>query len=105
MNMELVNKINKTYPFIEDLVNTLYTTELNNLIDNRCSTEDDKRVFIMFILMYFYTYLSIPKEIKKNDDIKNELKIFLSDIIRNPDKRKTIIQLYKNFENSINYLQ
>lgn len=104
MNIELVNKINKNYPFIEDLVDTLYTTELNNLMDNKCSTEEDKRVFIMFILMYFYTYLSIPLEVKKNEEIKSELKLFLSDIIRNPEKRQIIIQLYKNFENSIKYL-
>ena len=99
-----LNIINKNYPFVEELVDILYTTELNDLIDARCETEEDKKVFIMFILTYFYTFLSIPTDIKKTDELKSELKLFITDLIRNPEKRYNIIQLYKTFENSIKYL-
>lgn len=93
------------YPMIDELVNSLYKPELNNLIDTKCHTLDDKRVFLMFLIMYFYTYLSIPNEIKDKFDIKHELKVFLTDIIRNPEKRTKCIELYKTFENSVKSLK
>lgn len=93
------------YPMINELVDSLYTSEINNLIDTKCETIDDKRVFLMFIIMYFYSYLSIPTELKETCDIKNELKIFMTDMIRNPEKRTKMIELYRTFENSVNYLK
>ena len=95
------------YPMIDELVNSLYKTDINNLIDTKCETIDDKRVFLMFLIMYFYSYLSIPASVKNNEkvDVKNELKIFLTDMIRNPDKRSKCIELYTTFEKSVKYLQ
>lgn len=93
------------YPMIDELVESLYTQEINNLIDTKCETVDDKRVFLMFMIMYFYTYLSIPNEIKTKYDMKEELKIFMSDMIKNPDKRMKMIELYRTFETSVNYLK
>jgi hypothetical protein len=55
--------------------------------------------------MYFYTYLSIPKDVKEQFDMKNELKVFLTDMIRNPEKRSKCIELYTTFENSVKLLK
>jgi hypothetical protein len=93
------------YPMIDELVNSLYKEEINNLIDTKCETVDDRRVFLMFLMMYFYTYLSIPKDLKEQCDMKNELKVFLTDMIRNPEKRSKCIELYTTFENSIKLLK
>ena len=41
----------KIYPMIDELVNSLYTTEINNLIDTKCETVEDKRVFLMFLII------------------------------------------------------
>lgn len=45
-------------PFIGELVDSLYTEELNKLIDKTCESEIDKRTFMMFIMMYFLTYIN-----------------------------------------------
>jgi hypothetical protein len=92
------------YPLIDQLVDTLYTDEINNLINSKCQSIDDRRVFLMFLVMYFYTNLSIPTEIKEQYDVKNELKLFLTDIIKNPNKRHKCIELYTFFENSMRIL-
>ena len=47
------NKI-KIYPFIDELVDALYTDELNKMIDSE-NVQVDKKTFIMFIIMYFVT--------------------------------------------------
>lgn len=108
MNVE-ITKFNKNqnyiFPLIDDLVNSLYTDEINDLIDTKCKTIEDKRVFFMFLIMYFYTYLNISNDIKENYDVKKELKIFLTDVINNPDKRIKCIELYTNFEKSIKFLK
>ena len=93
------------YPMIDELVDSLYTPEINNLIDTKCETTDDRRVFLMFLIMYFYTYLSIPKDVKEQYDMKHELKVFLTDMIRNPEKRSKCIELYTTFENSVKLLK
>ena len=108
MEMDITNFTNKhpdIYPMIDELVNTLYTTDINNLIDTKCETVDDRRVFLMFLIMYFYTYLSIPKDVKEKFDIKQELKVFLTDMIKNPDKRSKCIELYTTFEKSVKLLK
>lgn len=102
---KFLNNYPEIYPMIDELVDTLYTKELNNLIDTKCETIDDRRVFLMFLIMYFYTYLSIPKDITNQYNVKSELKVFLTDIIKNPDKRTKCIELYKNFENSVKLLK
>lgn len=78
------------YPMIDDLVETLHNDTLNNLIDSKCVTNLDKKTFMIFVIMYFYTYLNVGKEASKED-----IKIFLTELIRNPDKRKQCIELYQ----------
>jgi hypothetical protein len=108
MDLDITNfseKHRDIYPMIDELVNSLYTNDINNLIDTKCETVDDRRVFLMFLMMYFYTYLSIPKDLKEQFDMKNELKVFLTDMIRNPGKRSKCIELYTTFENSVKILK
>lgn len=93
------------YPMIDELVNSLYKDDINNLIDTKCETVDDRRVFLMFLIIYFYTYLSVPKDVKEKYDMKHELKVFLTDMIKNPEKRAKCIELYTNFEKSVKLLQ
>lgn len=108
MDLDITNFNNKhpdIYPMIDELVNSLYTADINNLIETKCETTDDRRVFLMFLIMYFYTYLSIPKDIKEKFDMKQELKVFLTDMIKNPEKRSKCIELYTTFENSVKLLK
>lgn len=96
------NKTKNISPMFDELVDILYNDELNNLIDEKCKTTDDKRVFLMFLIMYFHSYLSIPLEMKTQFDIKIELKSFLSELIQNHDKRKRCLDIYKTFEKTLN---
>ena len=97
--VEIDKKI--VFPIINELVDTLFTNELDELVDTYCVTNDDKRVFLMFIMTYFYTYLGISPETEKDSHLKQKLKEFLSETIRNPDKRKECLMLYTNFEKII----
>lgn len=78
------------YPMIDDLVETLHNDTLNNLIDSKCVTNLDKKTFMIFVIMYFYTYLNVGKDTSKED-----IKLFLSELIRNPEKRRQCIELYQ----------
>lgn len=97
---ELVNDI-QILPGINDLVNVLYIENLNEFLDKKNETSDDRRVLLMFLIMYFYSYLSIPKQVKSNVDVKQTLKVFLSELIRDKDKRLICLNVYKNFEDSL----
>ena len=86
-------------PFIDDFVDCLYTDQLNDLVEKSCQTDIDKRTFMMFIMMYFSSYLSM------NDlggrDRKTVLKVFMSDLIMNSEKRQKCVELYRTFEQSV----
>jgi hypothetical protein len=97
---ELVNDA-KILPGINDLVDVLYTENLNEFLDKKNETQDDRRVIMMFIMMYFYSYISVPREVKNYIDVKQTLKAFLSDLIRDKDKRLICVNVYKNFEDSL----
>lgn len=88
-------------PGINELVDLLFNENINNFIDKKCESVDDRRTIFMFVMMYFYTYLSIPDNMKMNKDLKQNLKIFLSDMIHNKDKRLKCLEMYTMFENTI----
>jgi membrane-bound lytic murein transglycosylase len=82
------------YPFVDEMVDTLYTDECNNLIENAVSTNGDKSVFLMFVMMYFGIHLKLDNQ---NDATKKEqIKSMLSDVIRDPHKRKLCIEMFQN---------
>lgn len=100
---ELVNDA-QILPGINDLVNVLYTEHLNEFLDKKNETSDDRRVLLMFIMMYFYSHLSIPKEIKDKVDVKQTLKAFLSDLIKDHTKRLSCLEIYKSFEKTVSIM-
>lgn len=103
MNIQFVNLINDIdiLPGINDLIDVFYNDGINKYIDKKCDNTDDRRVIMMFIMMYFYSYISIPRELKNYIDVKQTLKVFLSELIRDKDKRLICLNVYKNFEDSL----
>lgn len=79
------------YPFIDTLVDALFTPEINAIIDSD-NVQFDKKSFIMFICIYFSTRLYAKKCSKQT------IKEFMTDIIRNPEKRQKCILLFNSFE-------
>ena len=92
---------NRILPGINDLVEVLHTSELNEFIQEKCKTDVDKRTFLMFILMYFYSFLNLPENLKS----KKNMKVILSEFIANHEYRSKCIELYTTFEESICHLQ
>ena len=91
-------------PFMDELVDSLYTEELNALIDKTCQTGLDKRTFMMFIMMYFFTYINVSGPsggVSKPEERKVMLKVFMSELIMNSEKRRRCVELYMLFEKSV----
>jgi hypothetical protein len=88
------NTNTKIYPFIDELVDALYTDELNKIIDSE-NVQLDKKTFLMFIVMYFTT------RIHSNILDKDSIKYFLTDLIRTPEKRQQCIEIFLMFEKSV----
>lgn len=87
-------------PFMNELVDSLYTEELNALIEKACQTGVDRRTFMMFIMMYFFTYINVNTS-GEGGDRKEMLKVFMSDLIMNSEKRRRCVELYLSFERSV----
>lgn len=100
---ELVNDIT-ILPGINELINVLYTEHLNEFLDKKNETSDDRRVLLMFLIMYFYSYLSIPKQVKDKINVKQTLKAFLSDLIIDHTKRKACLDMYQSFESTVSLM-
>lgn len=92
--MDLQKKVN-IYPFIDTLVDALFTKEINDIIDSE-NVSVDKKSFIMFICIYFSTRLY------SNKCSKEAIKQFMTDLIRNPEKRQKCILLFNSFEQVVN---
>jgi hypothetical protein len=91
--MEL-QKTNKNYPFIEKLVDSLYTKELNEIMESE-NVKEDKNTFMMFIAMYFS--IRVHSESITKDDIK----IFMTELVRDQSKRRKCIELFNQMSNLI----
>ena len=57
------------YPFIDEMVDVFYTDNCNNLIESAVTSNTDKSVFLMFVVMYFGIHLKLEQE---NDLSKKE---------------------------------
>ena len=90
---------NKIYPFIDEMVDVFYTENCNSMIKQAIETESDKKTFLMFVMMYFGIHLKLENE---NDEMKKQqIKILLTDFIRDPEKRKCCIEMFETkFNNS-----
>ena len=93
------NSLSDIYPFINDLVDTFYTEKLNLLVQQSIEQEQDKSVFMMFVMMYFGIHLKLKSE--NDQDKKDQIKLLLNDLIKNPEKRKYCIEM---FETRFNHL-
>ena len=93
LNVQRKENVKKViYPFIDELVDTFYTDETNSLIENAVSSNGDKSVFLMFVMMYFGIHLKLDNS---NDQVKKEqLKLMLSDIVKDHNKRQICIQMF-----------
>jgi len=89
------------YPGIDKLVDALYCDEINSYINDICHDELDKKTFIMFVIMYFYIYFGLECNVQTSELSKQNIKLVLSDIIRDPEKRHQCIQLFTQFQKSI----
>lgn len=89
------------YPFINELVDSLFNDELNSIIDKNTEINSDKSVFMMFVNIYFMAYLHTQQsqnDTQKNvsdEERKNLLKEMLTDVIRCPEKRQVCVSLIK----------
>ena len=90
---------NKIYPFIDEMVDVFYTENCNSMIKQAIETESDKKTFLMFVMMYFGIHLKLENE---NDEMKKQqIKILLTDFIRDPEKRRCCIEMFETkFNNS-----
>ena len=93
------NVISKVYKFIDEKVDVFYTENCNSMIKQAIETESDKKTFLMFVMMYFGIHLKLENE---NDEMKKQqIKILLTDFIRDPEKRKCCIEMFETkFNNS-----
>jgi hypothetical protein len=81
----------RTYPFVNRLVDALYTDDINSTIENSIEGHYDKNILMMFVVLYFGLYLSIDHPDSSN---KEYIKEALSDIIRDHDKRTACLQFF-----------
>ena len=75
------------------MVDVFYTENCNSMIKQAIETESDKKTFLMFVMMYFGIHLKLENE---NDEMKKQqIKILLTDFIRDPEKRKCCIEMFE----------
>jgi hypothetical protein len=105
-NKQLINLINENnsndvtvYPFIDELVDSLFNDDLNNLIEKNTEINSDKSVFMMFVNIYFMAYLHTTQTQNRvsNEEKKHTLKKMLSEVMKNPEKRQVCVSLIKQF--------
>lgn len=92
---------NKRYPFIDELVDKLYNKSLNDLIEKNISTSIDKKVFLMFVMMYFVVHLQLEDSSDKKDIIKNTL----NELIGDKEKRKLFVNFFANKFDEIEFTE
>lgn len=87
------------YPFINEMVDTFYTENCNELIENSISGGYDKSIFLMFVVMYFGIHLKLENSNK--EEKKTQIKLLMTDFIKDPIKRKMCINIFEEkFHNS-----
>lgn len=93
------------YPFIDELVEALCTTETKNFIRKHVTSESDKQTMMMFLFLYFGVELklmdtnaeSVDRLVDKldnNTEHKTGLKYILSEIINDPVKRRACVKMF-----------
>ena len=97
------NKNSKVYPFVDQLVDTLYCDNINNIINDKIQTDMDKSIFMMFVLMYFVVNIKLQSAIDnqqlKSDNVqtKEHIKNIMTHIIADGEKRKACLQMFESY--------
>lgn len=92
------SEILQIYPFINEMVDSFYTKECNELIEKAIESDSDKSIFMMYIMMYFGIHLKLENE--NNEAKKHKIKLLLTDLIKDHEKRKYCIEMFQNkFQN------
>lgn len=87
------------YPFVNEMVETFYNEQCNSLISKSIENEQDKSTFMMFIMMYFGIHLKL--ETKDDDTKKTQIKMLLTELIRDPEKRRYCIEVFQSKFNNL----
>ena len=94
-----ISSNNNVPKFIEELVDSLYTNEINKIIESD-NVQVDKKMFLMFIVTFFITRLFCEKDSKplNSDEIKN----FMTELLlTNKTKRLQCMELFLQLNNVI----
>ena len=83
----------KIYPFVNKMVDAFYNDYSNSLIEQSIENDNDKSVFLMFVMMYFGIHLKLDNN---NDNIKkDQIKILMTELIKDPAKRQFCIKMFE----------
>jgi hypothetical protein len=96
MDIELKRKT-RIYPFIDKIVETFYD-EFESILDQHVEEQQDKSIIMMYILMYFTVHVKLKEQLSKmtHNERRDTIKTVLSDIIRDPEKRRMCLQMFEN---------
>ena len=84
----------KIYPFINEMVDTFYNDDSNSLMEKVIDNNDDKSIFLMFVMMYYSIYLKLDNKNKKMK--RDQIKILMNELIEDPEKRTFCIEMFAN---------
>lgn len=84
----------KIYPFINEMVDTFYNNETNSLMEKVIDNNDDKSIFLMFVMMYYSIYLKLDNKDKEMK--RDQIKILMNELIEDPEKRTFCIEMFAN---------
>lgn len=84
--------LDNIYPFINEMVDTFYTENANELIEKTIQHTSDKSIFMMYITMYFAIHLKL----KDDENKKHYIKQIMSEIINDPVKRSKVIEMFES---------
>ena len=95
---------------INEMVDTFYTENCNELIENSISGGYDKSIFLMFVVMYFGIHLKLEntftddvdrRQGSNTEEKKTQIKLLMTDFIKDPIKRNMCINIFEEkFHNS-----
>lgn len=85
------------YPFIDQLVDTLHSNEINTMIKDKIHNDDEKSIFMMFVMMYFVINVKVQTESQTTAVTKEQIKDVMTQIIGDYDKRRTCLQMFEPY--------
>lgn len=81
------------YPFVDELVDALFTKECNQLIKERIEGAYDKQVFLMFVMLYFAVHIHLEGD--ATEDKKIAIKYIVTECVKDPVKRQKCLEMFQ----------